>query len=88
MQYGEKKYSNGHIYNGYFKEGLKEGPGITTTPSGQKDIAEYHLDKCNGCGKGEFTSGDCYWGGLKDHKAEGYGTFEWANGDRYIGQWM
>jgi hypothetical protein len=44
-QYGEIKYNNGFIFNVYVKDGKREGVGITTTPSGLKDIAEYHLDK-------------------------------------------
>jgi len=88
LQYGEFKYSNGKIYNGYLKDGLREGPGIFTATSGQKDIAEYHLDKLHGCGKGEYADGNSYWGEYQDGKKEGYGTFEWANGVRYIGQWM
>ncbi len=62
------KYSNGNIYNGYLKDGLREGPGLTTTPSGQKDIAEYHLDKLHGCAKLEDASGDSYWGEYKGGK--------------------
>jgi hypothetical protein len=33
----------------------------------------------------ECANGDKYWGELKDYKAEGYGTKEWADGSRYIG---
>jgi MORN repeat len=80
LQYGEKKYSDG-VYNGYIKDGLREGPGITILTSGQKDIAEYHLEKLHGCGKLEFASGNSYWGECKDNDREGYGTFEYANGD-------
>ncbi len=87
MQYGEKKYSN-YKYNGYLKDGLEEGPGITIWKDGQKNIAEYHLGKLHGCGKQEYASGNSYWGELKDGKKEGYGTFEAANGHRYIGQYM
>ncbi len=88
LKYGEIKFKSGNIYNGYLKDGLREGVGITTTPSGQKDIAEYHLDKCNGCGKTEFADGNRYWGEYKDSNKEGYGTFEWADGSRYIGQYI
>ncbi len=88
MQYGEKKYSDGAIYNGYLKDGRREGPGIITGTSGQKDSAEYHLDKLHGCAKLEFADGGSYWGEFKDHNKEGYGTYEWANGERYMGQYM
>jgi hypothetical protein len=88
LQYKEIKYNNGNIYKGYVKDGKKEGVGSKTLTDGQKDIAEYHLDKSNGCGKGEWVSGNKYWGESKDGKMEGYGTFEWASGKRYIGQWV
>jgi hypothetical protein len=87
LQYLEIRYNNG-IYNGYVKDGKREGVGIKTFTDGQKDIAEYHLDKFNGCGKTELASGGKYWGELKDGNREGYGTREWAKGDRYIGQWV
>jgi hypothetical protein len=73
------------MYNGYVKDGKREGVGITTTPSGQKDIGEYHLNKLHGCAKVEFEDGNSYWGEFKDGKKEGYGTKEWATGSRYIG---
>jgi hypothetical protein len=82
LKYKEKKYSKG-IY--YVKDGKREGVGIKIFTDGQKNIAEYHLDKLHGCVKVEYASGDTYWGEFKDHKKEGYGTYEWAIGDRYIG---
>jgi hypothetical protein len=84
LKYGQIMYNNG-IYNGYVKDGKKEGAGILTLTSGQKDIAEYHLDKLHGCGKEEYADGGKYWGEFKDGKEEGYGTNEWASGNRYIG---
>jgi hypothetical protein len=71
-------------FKGYVdKDGNAEGVGITTFT-----YAEYHLNKCNGCGKGELANGNRYWGEYKDNKMEGYGTFEWVDGRRYIGQWV
>jgi hypothetical protein len=82
-QYREIKYPIGK-YNGYVKDGKRE-VGISITPSGQKNIAEYHLNKCNGCAKVEYADGHSYWGEYKDGKQEGNGNEEWGNGDRYIG---
>ena len=65
-----------------------EGPGIVIAPNGCKNIGEYHLDKCHGCLKDEYANCDKYWGEYKDNKREGYGTYEWVNGGRYIGQWL
>ena len=88
FQVGEIKFKNGNLYNGYVKDGKREGVGITTLTSGQKDIAEYDLNKLHGCGKSEFADGGRYWGEYKDDNKEGYGTYEWPSGSRYIGQCM
>jgi hypothetical protein len=85
LQYGQITYPSGNIYNGYSKDGLCEGVGIKTWKDGQKDIAEFHLNKLHGCAKVEYANGNSYWGEFKDGNAEGYGTFEGASGDRYIG---
>jgi hypothetical protein len=52
---------------------------------GYKDYSEWHLNKPHGCFKAEHASGNSYWGEFKDGNKEGYGTEEWADGDRYIG---
>jgi hypothetical protein len=84
LQYVER--SNKELtYKGYVKDGNREGVGIRTWKDGQKDIAEFHLNECNGCGKVEGPNGSSYWGEFKDGNRKGYGTEEWGNGDRYIG---
>jgi hypothetical protein len=85
LQYKEIKANNGETYNGYSKDGKREGVGITTYSNGVKDFAEYHLNKRHGCAKVEYANGNSYWGEFKDGKWEGYGAYEEANGDRYIG---
>jgi serine/threonine protein kinase len=89
LQYIEEVDEDGDIYKGYEdKDGKREGVGMWIFTDGQKDIAEYHLSKLHGCGKGELANGNKYWGEYKDGKLEGYGTYEWADGNRYIGQWL
>jgi hypothetical protein len=85
LQYGETRFPSGSIYNGYVKDGKKEGVGITTFTSGQKNIAQYHLNKLHGCAKLEWANDHSCWGECKDGNVEGYGTREGASGDRYIG---
>lgn len=34
-----------------------------------------------------FSDGRTYEGDFKNGKKDGEGTFEWTNGDRYIGSW-
>ena len=54
-------------------------------PDGYKARGERHQNKLHGTAKLTFASGNTYWGEYKDHKAEGYGTYEGASGSRYIG---
>jgi hypothetical protein len=84
LKYGEIKYPSA-LYNGYLKDGKREGVGIGIWSHGDKHYGEYHLNKLHGCAKVEGASGNSWWGEYKDGKREGYGTREGANGDRYIG---
>ena len=54
-------------------------------PNGDKDYAEWNLNKRNGCGKVEWANGNSCWGEYKDGNREGYGTWQSASGDKYIG---
>ena len=86
LQYRDIKYPNGTIYHGYVnQDGKKEGVGMKIFPEGLKYIGERHLNKVHGCGKWEDQSGYTLWGEYKHGKREGYGTHEWANGNRYFG---
>jgi hypothetical protein len=58
---------------------------MRTHISDYKDYGEWHLNNIHGCMKVEFADGNSYWGEFKDGIREGYGTFEGADGDRYIG---
>jgi MORN repeat len=66
LEYGQIKYSDG-VYDGYIKDGKKEGVGIRKLTYGQIDMGEFHLNKCNGCGKTKFANGNRYWGEIKDN---------------------
>jgi hypothetical protein len=58
LKYKEIEYDNGNIYKGYVnKDGQREGVGITITPTGQKDVGEYHQDKLHGIAKVTYASG-------------------------------
>ena len=89
LKYKEKEFDN-YSYKGYLnKDGKPEGVGIKIWKhNGKIEVGEFLNNKLHGCGKGHFPGGNRYWGECKDGNAEGYGTKEWADGDRYIGQWL
>ncbi len=51
LEYTEIKYSDGVTYNGYVKDGNREGVGILVLTNGQKQIGEWHLNNRLGIGK-------------------------------------
>ena len=87
LEFKEEKYINA-TYRGYFnKDGEREGVGIYTFNSGQKNSGEYKRGKRNGVVKAEYANGDIYWGQYKDGSKEGYGTFQCkSDGEKYTGQ--
>jgi hypothetical protein len=86
LQYGEIQVNEELTYKGYVdKDDNFEGAGMRIHISGYKDYGEFHLNNSHGCVKVEYASGNSWWGEFKDGKGEGYGTWEGANGDRYIG---
>jgi hypothetical protein len=86
LQYREIQINEELTYKGYVNKGGDwEGVGIRIRTDGYKDYGEWHLNKHNGCGKAEGASDNSWWGELKDGKREGYGTWDGATGDRYIG---
>jgi hypothetical protein len=89
LEYLEKEWKNGTKFKAYVnKDGYFEGVGIYIYPDGRKTRGEWHDDKLHGIAKVTVEDGNIYWGEVKDSKKEGYGTTEWANGDRYTGQFM
>jgi hypothetical protein len=86
LQYKVIQVNEELTYKGYVdKDGKREGVGIRIWSDGEKDYGEWHLNSIHGCVKVEDASGDSWWGEYKDGNRKGYGTFERAFGDRYIG---
>jgi hypothetical protein len=86
LQYIEVKVNEKVTYKGYVdKDGNWEGVGMIISSDGSKIYGEWHLNNLHGCRKMETENGNSYWKEFKDGKAEGYGTAEEANGNRYIG---
>ncbi len=89
MQYKEKDVTNEIKIKGYVDQvGQFQGVGIRVAANSHKERAEWHQNKLHGTVKVTFASGNTYWGEYKDDKKEGYATYEYTSGSRYIGQWM
>ena len=83
---GKKVWSNGKVYIGDFKNGLRDGSGISEL-NGYKYNGEWKEDLLHGQGKFIFKSGDVYEGELKDGKYNGQGKYISKDGDVYEGEW-
>ncbi len=86
---GRAVYTNGEVYKGEFKAGLRHGTGILYSADG---LILYDGDwKDNvqeGTGINYFCDGkERYEGDFKAGQREGDGVYYWENGDRYEGKW-
>ncbi len=90
---GVFQYNNGDTYEGLWKNGKKDGSGVYIWSDGKKYDGEYREDKRDG--EGVYTgwtgyistygwTGN-YYGFHKDNAFEGYGRFEFDNGDKFVG---
>jgi len=83
---GKKVWSNGKVYIGDFKNGLRDGSGINEL-NGYKYNGEWKEDLLHGQGKFIFKSGDVYEGELKDGKYNGQGKYISKDKEVYEGAW-
>jgi len=84
LTYKIETYKNGNRYEGYIKNGLREGKGTMFYNNGSK----YEGDWKNGIrdGKGKyFMNGGEYVGDFKNGCVEGKGISYYKNGDKYVG---
>ena len=83
---GKITYSNGDIYNGFFKTNKRHGKGTFIWKNGEKFTGTYFNGNPS-YGTYAFSRGDKYIGNFKNWKMHGQGTYTWKNGDKYVGQW-
>ena len=89
---GELQSASGNVYKGSFHEGLRQGHGKQVFGVGGSMFeGEWRAGDPHGTGsmvhmlKGEFSGR--YVGDYRRGKREGSGTWQFANGDVYRGQW-
>jgi hypothetical protein len=83
---GKKVWSNGKVYIGDFKNGLRDVSGINEF-NGYKYNGEWKEDLLHGQGKFIWKDGDVYEGEWKDGKIHGQGKKTYNNKDVYEGAW-
>lgn len=73
-------YSDNSIYEGNFKDDMKEGEGKFVLESGNFYIGEFHRDQINGKGCYKWSETKLYDGEWKDNTLNGLGVYK--NGDK------
>lgn len=82
---GAYTFTDGTIYEGDFKNGLKEGQGRIIYPNGDLYEGEFKNDKMNG--KGRLRTQNVYFEGFfKDDEIEGDVTLIDEEGKEHKGQ--
>jgi hypothetical protein len=59
-------YKNGDVYEGYFKEGVKEGFGILISKNGDKYVGRWEDGKKQGVGKEYLVANEDFYQGEFD----------------------
>ena len=86
---GNVTYSNGNVYEGFFKNDKRHGQGTFIYKSGTKLSGSFY-EGLPSFGTETYVGkwkGDKYTGSFSKWKRSGRGTYYWKNGDKYIGQW-
>ncbi len=84
-RYVIEKYPSGNCYEGFSKNGKKEGKGTFIYVNGDKYEGDYKDGKRSGQGIYYYANGNRYEGKYVDKKKQGKGIFFYKSGDRYEG---
>ena len=83
--YRVHRYSNGDVYEGYFRAGLRHGRGTLRAANGDVYAGDWVRNEREGVGREEYACGDVYDGTWRNGIKEGRGTYSTASGEVYIG---
>lgn len=73
-------------YEGEFKDGARNGHGVSISHDGKRYEGEWKDGMANGHGIATLLNGDRYDGEWKDGKSNGHGVITWKNGKRFEGE--
>lgn len=85
--FGKKRYHDGSIYDGTWKNNTRHGHGTYEWSSGDKYIGEWVSGDLSGRGTYYWADGRKYTGAWCKHHATGLGIGQWADNYRYEGLW-
>ena len=83
-----KQYDEGSVYEGAFKNGLRNGLGKYTMPDGFTYEGEWKDDQIQGKGVARYPTGQLFEGSFKQGVPDGEGTMTFADGTKYSGSWL
>eukprot|EP01032_Pedospumella_encystans_P008248 gene8248-9813_t len=84
---GVLKYNSGDEHKGFFKYGLRDGPGTLVTASGVTYVGSFTQDKLNGQSKITYADGSIYEGEVVDFAKEGAGTLKYPSNETLSGEY-
>jgi len=82
-----ERYTDGSIYFGQFKDGLRNGQGTYTWRTGDEYVGEWKDGKQHGHCTYIYANQSRYVGEFKNGLKNGQGTFTWHDGDEYVGEY-
>mmetsp|Transcript_22746 Transcript_22746/g.53075 ORF Transcript_22746/g.53075 Transcript_22746/m.53075 type:complete len:505 (-) Transcript_22746:181-1695(-) len=85
--HGRWSGAKGDIYDGQWKNDMKDGEGVYTEAEGHRYVGTFREDKRAGECIFTYFDGSEYKGSYEDDKKHGHGTFQYADGQCYEGQW-
>jgi hypothetical protein len=75
----------GVVYVGEFRNGLMNGQGTLTYPTGHLYVGEFKDEQFDGQGTLAFSNGEIYAGEFRRNEMTGHGTYTHADGGVYVG---
>ena len=83
-----KQYDEGSVYEGSFKNGLRNGLGKYTMPDGFTYEGEWKDDQIQGKGVARYPTGQIFEGSFEQGVPDGEGTMTFSDGTKYEGSWL
>ena len=84
---GKMEYPNGDVYEGEWKNNMRDGRGKITFVNQSSYDGMWSKDKMNGQGTYKYFSEDVYEGTFSEGIRSGHGKLTYVNGDVYTGNW-